>query len=253
MNAALWAYRTSFRTSLGFTPFHLVHGQEALLPIEVELSSLRVLLRSQKKPKEVMKERLLDLERLTLSREDAILHYAKHAEKRRKTFNIKLASKSIMEGSLVLRYNNRFDYNKSDKFVPHWEGPFKVLEKFSNGSYQLIDASGKLHATRVNGWRLKPYFSQVMEDPMETEKEEEQVSLNHEKPLGVIAQDPLNAQHVPCIESMSIGPPTRPCIGTALCDPGTTSGHLAIGGENECTSRLQRTDEDDTEGLEQEA
>ena len=117
MNATLWAYCTSFRTSLGFTPFHLVHGQEALLPIEVELSSLKVLLlRAQKKPKEAMKERLLDLERLTLSREDAILHYAKHAEKRKKTFNIKLASKSIMEGSLVLRYNNRFDYNKSDKF-----------------------------------------------------------------------------------------------------------------------------------------
>ena len=47
LNVALWTYRTSFRTSLGFTPFHLVHGQEALLPIEVELSSLRVLLHSQ--------------------------------------------------------------------------------------------------------------------------------------------------------------------------------------------------------------
>ena len=109
LNAALWAYRTSFRTSLGFTPFHLVHGQEALLPIEVELSSLKVLLRSHKKLKEAMKERLLDLERLTLCREDAMQHYAKHAEKRRKMFNIKLASKSIIEGSLVLRYNNRFD------------------------------------------------------------------------------------------------------------------------------------------------
>ena len=42
LNAALWAYGTSFRASLGFTPFHLVYGQEALLPIEVELSSLWV-------------------------------------------------------------------------------------------------------------------------------------------------------------------------------------------------------------------
>ena len=127
MNAALWAYRTSFRTSLEFTPYHLVHGQEALLPIEVELSSLRVLLRSQKKGKEIMKERLLDLERLALSREDAMQHYAKHAEERRKKFNAKLAPWIINKGSLVMRYNNRFDYNKSDKFVPHWEGPFKVL------------------------------------------------------------------------------------------------------------------------------
>ena len=144
---------------MGFTPFHLVHGQEALLPIEVELSSLRVLLRSQKKGKEALKQRLLDLERLALSREDAILHYTRHAEERRKRFNEKLAPRSITKGSLVLRYNNRFDYNKSDKFVPHWEGPFKVLEKFDNGSYQLLDATGELHPTRVNGWRLKPYFS----------------------------------------------------------------------------------------------
>ena len=152
LNAALWAYRTSFRASLGFTPFHLVHGQEALLPIEVELSSLKVLLHSQKKGKEGLKQRLLDLERLALSREDAMEHYAKPAEERKKKFSANLAPKSIKEGSLVLRYKNRFDYNKSDKFVPHWEGPFKVLEIFDNGSYQLMDAFGALHKTRVNGW-----------------------------------------------------------------------------------------------------
>ena len=77
----------------------------------------------------------MNSERLALSREDVVRHYAKHAEERRKRFNEKLAPRSITKGSLVLRYNNRFDYNKSDKFVPHWEGPFKVLEKFDNGSY----------------------------------------------------------------------------------------------------------------------
>ena len=119
LNAALWAYHTSFRASLGFTPFHLVHGQEALLPIEVELSSLKVLLYSQKKGKEGLKQRLLDLESLALIREEAMEHYAKQAEEIKKKFNANLAPKSIKEGALVLRYNNRFDYNKSDKFVPH--------------------------------------------------------------------------------------------------------------------------------------
>ena len=94
-----------------------------------------------------------------------------------------------------------------------------------------------------------PYFSQTMEDPAETA----QVSLNNDKPLGVISQDPVNAHHVPCIESMSLGPTTRPCISTSLCNPGTTSGHLAISGEDECTSRLQRGYENEIEGLEQEA
>ncbi|RVW88857.1 hypothetical protein CK203_045076 [Vitis vinifera] len=39
---ALWAYRTSFRTSTGATPYSLVYGMEAVLPVETEMGSLRV-------------------------------------------------------------------------------------------------------------------------------------------------------------------------------------------------------------------
>ena len=41
---ALWAYRTSFRTSTGATPYSLVYGMEAVLPVEIEMRSLRVAL-----------------------------------------------------------------------------------------------------------------------------------------------------------------------------------------------------------------
>ena len=67
----------------------------------------------------MLKQCLLDLERLALSREDVMEHYAKQVEERKKKFNANLPPKSITEGSLVLHYNNRFDYNKSDKFIPH--------------------------------------------------------------------------------------------------------------------------------------
>src|ERR1700733_7214095 len=39
---ALWAYRTSVKTSTGFTPLQLVYGLEAVLPIECEIPSLRM-------------------------------------------------------------------------------------------------------------------------------------------------------------------------------------------------------------------
>ena len=42
---ALWAYRTSFRTSTGVTPYSLVYGMEVVLPIEIEMGSLRVALK----------------------------------------------------------------------------------------------------------------------------------------------------------------------------------------------------------------
>ncbi|XP_058775661.1 uncharacterized protein LOC131649933 [Vicia villosa] len=41
---ALHGYRTSVRTSTGATPFSLVYGMEAILPVEVEIPSLRVLI-----------------------------------------------------------------------------------------------------------------------------------------------------------------------------------------------------------------
>ncbi|KAA3460712.1 receptor-like protein 12 [Gossypium australe] len=37
---ALYAYRTSIKTSTGATPFLLVYGMEAIFPIEVEIPSL---------------------------------------------------------------------------------------------------------------------------------------------------------------------------------------------------------------------
>ena len=40
---ALHAYRTGVRTSIGATPYSLVYGMEVVLPIEVEIPSLRVL------------------------------------------------------------------------------------------------------------------------------------------------------------------------------------------------------------------
>jgi len=39
---ALWAYHTSIKTATGFTPFHLVFGEEAVLPIECEIHSLHL-------------------------------------------------------------------------------------------------------------------------------------------------------------------------------------------------------------------
>ena len=81
----------------------------------------------------------------------------------------------------------------------------------------------------------------------------EKASLDSDEPLGLIAKDPILAQHVPCISSMSIGPITRPCIDTFLVNPGTSVEHISIDREDECTSRLQEIVSNDEEALELEA
>jgi hypothetical protein len=44
--SALWAYRTSVKSATGFTPFRLVYGMEAILPIECEIPSLKLACRT---------------------------------------------------------------------------------------------------------------------------------------------------------------------------------------------------------------
>ena len=65
----LWAYCTSFRTSTGATPYSLVYDMEAVLPVEIEMRSLKVALGYQISETEWAKSRydqlsLLDERRL---------------------------------------------------------------------------------------------------------------------------------------------------------------------------------------------
>ncbi|PKI49450.1 hypothetical protein CRG98_030182 [Punica granatum] len=54
---ALLAYRTSIHSSIGSTPYSLVYGMEAVLPVEVEIPSMRVLVESKIKEAEWAKQR----------------------------------------------------------------------------------------------------------------------------------------------------------------------------------------------------
>ena len=160
-NVALWAYKTSFQTTLGITPFHLVYSQEALLSIDLEMESLRVIEKNGLKPRDKVKERLLQLTLLQNDPKESREYYKLKVARQRDRFNKQLASKDIKENQLVLRYNNKCEHNKGGKFDLRQEGPFQILQKLDNGSYQLQSVDGRLHHTRINGWRLKPIFSQA--------------------------------------------------------------------------------------------
>jgi len=60
----LWAYRTTVRTPTKATPFSLVYGCEAVLPLEIQIPSLRVTLTTKMTDEEKHRLRLQELEAL---------------------------------------------------------------------------------------------------------------------------------------------------------------------------------------------
>ena len=56
---ATWAYNTTWKTTIGFTPYELVYGKKALLSIKFEFNTLRMVAQLDLDLNRAQKERLL--------------------------------------------------------------------------------------------------------------------------------------------------------------------------------------------------
>jgi hypothetical protein len=68
LTAALWAYRTTYKVTTRATPFSLVYGIEAILPIEFEIPSLFIAINERLDESQSLKDRLERLEGLNEAR-----------------------------------------------------------------------------------------------------------------------------------------------------------------------------------------
>ncbi|RVW67271.1 Retrovirus-related Pol polyprotein from transposon 17.6 [Vitis vinifera] len=96
---ALWAYRTSFRTSTGATPYSLVYGMEAVLPVETEMGSLRVALEQQISETEWAQARFDQLNLLDERRLRAADHVQAYQRKMARAFKKRLSLDHCKKGT----------------------------------------------------------------------------------------------------------------------------------------------------------
>ncbi|GAU39246.1 hypothetical protein TSUD_396930 [Trifolium subterraneum] len=120
---ALHGYRTSVRTSTGATPFSLVYGMESVLPVEVEIPSMRVLMETE----------LAEAE-------------------------WKVGPREFREGDLVLKKILSFQPDSRGKWTPNYEGPYVVKRAFSGGAMTLATMDGDELPRPVNADAIKKYF-----------------------------------------------------------------------------------------------
>eukprot|EP00253_Pinus_taeda_P016615 PITA_16615 len=137
----LWVYRTSVKTSIGFTPFQLVYGLKVVLPIESEIPSLQITVQLLPTTSEEEK-RLLYLAQLDENQRNAALAVETHAKRIKAQYDQNVTPRNFSEGDLVLLYDQANDKLGAGKFVPMWHDPYIVKRKLAKGAYELEDFDG---------------------------------------------------------------------------------------------------------------
>jgi glucose/arabinose dehydrogenase len=127
------------------TPFFLVHGTEAVLPVEITHEAPRVSEYEEVASTKALKD---DIDALDEARDIALARSTAYQENLRNYHGHRLRPRSFEVGDLVLRLKQE----SHSKLESPWDGPYIVTEEIPGGAYHLKDReSGK---DQGNPWNV---------------------------------------------------------------------------------------------------
>ncbi|KAA0059653.1 uncharacterized protein E5676_scaffold886G00800 [Cucumis melo var. makuwa] len=160
-NAATNGLAEAFNKTLcSVTPYSLVYGVEAVLPLEREISSLRMAIQEGLTTEDNAKLRLQELEALDEKRLEAQQALECYQARMSKAFDKQVRPRSFQVGDLVLVVRRPIIMTRhtGNKFTPKWDGPYIVKAVFTNGAYKIIDQDG-LRIGPINEKFLKKFYA----------------------------------------------------------------------------------------------
>ena len=121
----LWAYRITARTPTGETPFRLTYGTEAVIPVEVGVTSTRRATFNEKGNEDKLQ---LNLDCLDEVRDKASSKTVKYQQMMTEYYNKRVKLRQLDIGDLVLRKVTPATKNPTQgKLRPTWERPYRVI------------------------------------------------------------------------------------------------------------------------------
>lgn len=141
----------------GQSPFSLVYGMEALLPIEVEISSMWVLIEAELTNAEWCQTRYDQLNLIEEKRLKVVCHGQLYQQQLKKAFDKKVKSRTFMEGDLVLKKILPDQHDAKGKLMPKYEGPYVIKRSFSWGALILMTMDGEELLRPVSSYAVKKY------------------------------------------------------------------------------------------------
>ena len=168
LSSATFAYRTAVHSTTRHTPFFLLHGREAKLPLEFALPGYQIE-DSQEDAENLVTKQTQHLENsLKQVQEQAqqkislaqILYKQQYDRKRKvpETPRFKI-------GDQVLRARYELGTAKKNKLESQFEGPYYVHQAHPNGTYKLRKVDGQKLQKLIHDNHLKLYRSPPKPQP----------------------------------------------------------------------------------------
>jgi hypothetical protein len=166
LSEALWAHRISRHGATKVAPFELVYGQEAVLPVEVNLGAYRLAKQNSLNVESYYALMMDNIDEVTDKQMLALEEIEKDKRRVARAYNKKVKSKSFQVGDLVwktiLPIGSKS--NKFGKWSPSWEGPYKVVKVCPWNSYMVETLQGQRLPRALNRRYLKIFHLSVWQD-----------------------------------------------------------------------------------------
>jgi ribosomal protein L21E len=167
LSEALWAHHISRHGATKVTPFELVYGQEAVLPVEVNLGAYRLPKQNNLDVESYYALMMDNIDQVTDKCMDALEEIEKDKRRVARAYNKKVKAKSFQVGDLVWIsiLPIRSKSNNFGKWSPSWKGQYKVVKVCSGNSYMVKTLQGQSLPRALNGRYLKVFHPSVWQDP----------------------------------------------------------------------------------------
>jgi hypothetical protein len=210
LSLVLWADRVTVKRSTNETPAYMVSGREHILPVELSIPTWQVL------PWDTVTDTasLLEMRARQFEKRDA-----RFKEAINRTVRLRHDNKDYFDDSRVVRTTKlqagdsvllRDSFHENDrstltKFLPKWQGPFRIRKANEKGWYNLEELDGTPFRSHTPGTRLKQFRQRTTVDlkkadahwaKIEEQRRVEQLSDNEQDP-EIENTEPSYGQDIP--------------------------------------------------------
>ncbi|XP_070020054.1 uncharacterized protein [Nicotiana sylvestris] len=154
----LLGYRTMVYTSTRATSYLLVYGTQAVIPVEVEILSLRIIQEAELSDVEWIRSRYEKLALIDRKRINAICHSQIYQNIMSRAFNKRVRPRQFAPGQLVLKQIFPHQDEAKGKFSTNWQVPYMVHRVLTGGSLILAETDGEVWPKPINSDAVKRYY-----------------------------------------------------------------------------------------------